>query len=294
MENKPGTSRAVLMVLDAAFTIVVLMLSLKVLKLFIQDFDVTDMRYTGDWGSAAGMFLAQAASELTRYFAQRSSTKLNRLRHLLGAVLLLAGSVLIVLRQGDYFSSRFSGLSFALILLLGRIDSIRRKRRTRNTVTNVMAILLILALLGTLVGMIFTPLFLMFLSLFHVAAVAFSRINFRALQKVLRKTYAVEVFFGMLLLIVAFSVLLNSAEEGINSFEDALWYCFAIVTTIGFGDITATSSLGRVLSVILGIYGIIVVSLITSVIVNFYNEVKDEPEPLPPREGDTEDEEETP
>ncbi len=56
------------------------------------------------------------------------------------------------------------------------------------------------------------------------------------------------------------------------------------------------------LSVILGIYGIIVVSLITSVIVNFYNEVKDAPSeddpPPPPPEGEpdhsNEIEEETP
>ncbi len=279
MEKKYSTGRAALTVLDSAFTVVVLMLSLKVLKLFLNEFDVTDMHYTGDWGSAAGLFLAQAAAELIRYFMQRGSTKLNRFRHLLGAVLLLAGSVLIILRQGDYFSARFSGLSFALILLLGRIDSIRRVRRARNTVMNVAAILLILLVLGTLLGMIFTPVFLLLLSLLHVAAVAFSQINFRALQKVLRKTYAVEIFCGMLLLIVAFSVLLCSEEEGMETFGDALWYCFAIVTTIGFGDITATSALGRVLSVILGAYGIIVVSLITSVIVNFYNEVKDAPEP---------------
>ena len=57
---------------------------------------------------------------------------------------------------------------------------------------------------------------------------------------------------------------------------DGLWYCFAIVTTIGFGDLTVTGTLSRILSVILGIYGIIVVSLITSIIVNFYNEVKNE------------------
>jgi hypothetical protein len=279
MEKKYGTGRAALTVLDAAFTVVVLMLSLKVLKLFLNEFDVTDMHYAADWVSAAGLFIAQAASELVRGLTQRGGTKLNRFRHLLGAGLLLAGGVLTILRQGDYFSARFSGLSFALILLLGRIDSIRRDRRARNIIMNVLAMLLILLLLGTLMSMIFTPLFLMFLSLLHVAVLAFSQINFRALQKVLRKTYAVEIFCGMLLLIVAFSVLLCSEEEGMETFGDALWYCFAIVTTIGFGDITATSALGRVLSVILGAYGIIVVSLITSVIVNFYNEVKDAPEP---------------
>ena len=48
-----------------------------------------------------------------------------------------------------------------------------------------------------------------------------------------------------------------------------------MVTTIGFGDYAATAVATRVLSVILGIYGIIVVALITSIIVNFYTEVKD-------------------
>ena len=49
---------------------------------------------------------------------------------------------------------------------------------------------------------------------------------------------------------------------------------FALVTTIGFGDITAVTDLGRTMSVVLGIYGIIVVALITSIIVNFYGEIK--------------------
>lgn len=60
----------------------------------------------------------------------------------------------------------------------------------------------------------------------------------------------------------------------IPTFGDALWYSFAVVTTIGFGDITAVTVPGRVISVILGLYGLIVVALITSIIVNFYTETK--------------------
>lgn len=40
-------------------------------------------------------------------------------------------------------------------------------------------------------------------------------------------------------------------------------------------SIAAATLIGRLLSVILGIYGIVVVSLITSIIINFYNETKD-------------------
>ena len=61
-------------------------------------------------------------------------------------------------------------------------------------------------------------------------------------------------------------------EENIESFPEALWYCFAVVTTIGFGDFVAVTPIGRILTVILGLYGIVVVAVITSIVVNFYNE----------------------
>ena len=116
-------------------------------------------------------------------------------------------------------------------------------------------------------------------SLLRIVSISFSQIQLKVLQKIIRKTYAVEVLFGLLILIISFSfVLVNVEGDNIASFEDALWYCFAIVTTTGFGDITAQSRLGRVLSVIIGTYGIIVVALITSIIVNFYNEVKNDPD----------------
>ena len=79
----------------------------------------------------------------------------------------------------------------------------------------------------------------------------------------------------MLLLITAFSIVLPNFELNIATFGDALWYCFAIVTTIGFGDITAVTIPGRIISVILGLYGLFVVALLTSIIVNFYSETKD-------------------
>ena len=63
------------------------------------------------------------------------------------------------------------------------------------------------------------------------------------------------------------------------------------MTTIGFGDMTATSAIGRILTVIMGVYGIIVVALITSIIVNFYGEMKKSrgaEEPAPEAEPETE------
>ena len=115
---------------------------------------------------------------------------------------------------------------------------------------------------------------ILIMSLLEILAFAFSKIQLRGLLKIIRKTYVFEIVYGLIVLMVAFSFYFYIMEDGIKTFGDGLWYCFAIITTIGFGDFTVHSVVGRILSVILGVYGIIVVASITSVIVNYYNEVK--------------------
>ena len=104
---------------------------------------------------------------------------------------------------------------------------------------------------------------------------AFSSIKFSILLNVIRKTYAAEILLGLILLIISFSFVFYIMEDEVTDYLDALWYSFAVVTTIGFGDVNVMGPVSRVLSVILGIYGIIVVAVLTSIIVNFYNETKD-------------------
>ena len=83
----------------------------------------------------------------------------------------------------------------------------------------------------------------------------------------------------MVILVIACSFYFSMMEENIKSFGDGLWFSFSLITTIGLGDITVIAPFSRVLAIILGLYGLIFVASITSVIVNFYNEVKhDEPD----------------
>lgn len=130
----------------------------------------------------------------------------------------------------------------------------------------------------------------------NICVIAFSNFNSGILKKIIQKTYAGEVIFGLVLLIVAFAMVIMMVEPSIVTYWDALWYCFMLVTTIGFGDMTSVSLLGRILSVVLGIYGIVVVSIVTSVIVNFYNEVKndDKEEPVKAEENAPDLPQETP
>lgn len=89
---------------------------------------------------------------------------------------------------------------------------------------------------------------------------------------VVKRTMTLEILMGLLFLVTLFSIYFTLVEPSMVSFMDSLWYCFSVVTTIGFGDVTVSTTLGRILSVILGIYGLIVVGLVTSIIISFYNE----------------------
>jgi hypothetical protein len=113
-------------------------------------------------------------------------------------------------------------------------------------------------------------------ALIHIIYISFAQMRLGVLRKVIRKTFAAEILMGLLLLIVAFSFVFQTVEPGIKTYFDAVWYCFAVVTTIGFGDIAVTSVLSRTLSIILGVFGIVVVAVITSVVVSFYNEVRND------------------
>ena len=261
-------------VLRGSVSVVILLLSLAL------------FRNQDDYASAgvfpAALMLAWTICEALAVVELRQGPKRERLLHLIKTAIYLLCTVLLLAGGTQPAILRAAGLLFGLTLLLGRVFAITEKRGVKRAILNVLAIAAIL--------LIFLPahdafgiaaVFSILLAMKQILSLAFSQIRLSVLKKIIRKTYAVEILFGMLLLIVAVSIVLPGLEPGIERFADGLWYCFAIVTTIGFGDITATTGIGRLLSVILGLYGIIVVSLITSIIVNFYSEVKSD--------GDAED-----
>ena len=160
-----------------------------------------------------------------------------------------------------------------------------RKKVRYVVLDSIMFILMSIVVLFVLVTMenpvtpmLITGAIAFFFSLLGICQSALSNFDLKVLKKVIRQTYAEEILFSMMLLVVAFSMVLMRIETSINTFDDGLWYCFMLITTIGFGDLTVVTVLGRVLSVILGLYGIVVVSILTSIIVNFYNEIKAERE----------------
>ena len=231
-------------------------------------------------------FFLLATATLFRAIAgrYRYQISLRRKVDFVSAAVFLGCSVVLYFYPLSPTAWLVTGVIFLCSLIPGRILSILRKRRWYMIVLNIAIVVLILYFS---IGIWFVKdaalplsfavvimLMMAFRSFVRIMTVTFARLRLDLLRDIVRKTYAAEIISGLVLLILSFSWMLMYMDPGFSNYGDALWYCFAVVTTIGFGDMTATSVVGRILSVILGIYGIVVVALITSIVVNFYGEMK--------------------
>ncbi len=85
------------------------------------------------------------------------------------------------------------------------------------------------------------------------------------------KTHQILIVYAIFVLCSAFVILL--VEPDINHYIDALWYCYAVVSTTGFGDVLVVTVISKVLSLLVTIYSTLVIAIVTGVVVNFYTEI---------------------
>ena len=225
----------------------------------------------------AGMFTLISLTLLTDHPAREEKKSSLRLINLTIAGLYLGCGIPFLITGYTEEAVMAMTILYTVILFAETGIRLRTEHKPRQVITRVL--LLIMAVLN-LIFLKVVPWFVLVLialrAFRQILVISFSQIQLDVLRKIIRKTYAYQILFGMVLLMVAFSLLLTMLDPGFPDFFDALWFCFATVTTIGYGDVTAMTGMGRALSAILGVYGIVVVALITSIIVNFYNEMKAE------------------
>mgnify|MGYP004646493567 FL=1 len=95
----------------------------------------------------------------------------------------------------------------------------------------------------------------------------------KILWGILRHTHADRILLGFVLFLLADAAIIQIVEPDINRYGDALWYCYAVISTAGFGDIVAVTLIGKACSVLLTIYTLFVVAIVTGVVVNFYTQL---------------------
>ena len=234
----------------------------------------------------AGSLIMAGGNRVILFFKEK--TKLEKIKNMTLACIYTVLAILVPFGSHSVYFLSVPLVFFCVSVIANRIFKIIIDHKPQSIVIN--GLVIIFAFLYgiiflnpnvflaqseypvTSIIIIFFAIILMVTAFKDVIAFVFSRFKFKIFFTIIKKTFATEILAGLVVLMFAFSIILTVTEPTLNNFADALWYCFAVVTTIGFGDFTCTSVIGRILTVLLGIYGIIVVALITSIIVNFYNE----------------------
>jgi len=90
----------------------------------------------------------------------------------------------------------------------------------------------------------------------------------RRLDKFLHTNGFIYVLYCAGALILFSSLAMSYLEN--KSFGDALWWSIVTTTTVGYGDISPTSTAGRVIAVILMIFGIGLIGMLTGTITTYF------------------------
>lgn len=78
------------------------------------------------------------------------------------------------------------------------------------------------------------------------------------------------VAFVALTLAFVAAVLEWLLDPAMGDFKDALWWAIVTVTTVGYGDVIPTSSIGRVIASILMVAGVSAIPITTSLVVSVF------------------------
>ena len=88
----------------------------------------------------------------------------------------------------------------------------------------------------------------------------------------LRTNGFIYILFANVVTIFVGATAIYIAEKGttVNSFSDAIWWSFVTSTTVGYGDISPSTSLGRIIAVMLMVVGIAFVGMLTATIATYF------------------------
>ena len=95
----------------------------------------------------------------------------------------------------------------------------------------------------------------------------------RLLRIIFKRTKADKIILGHFASLLFVSFLIMKVEPGIESYGDAIWYIYTMGVTIGFGNLTTVTFIGRILSIFMSLYTLLVVGMIPAIVVSYYLEI---------------------
>lgn len=82
---------------------------------------------------------------------------------------------------------------------------------------------------------------------------------------IFKQTHMDKFLLGFAVYYVFTCLVLWVVDPSLSHVGDAFWFGFMVITTIGFGDFTVTSFIGRLVTALLGIYGIVLFGFVCGV-----------------------------
>ena len=95
----------------------------------------------------------------------------------------------------------------------------------------------------------------------------------KILGRILKETNTDRMLSSFVLFVLICAFIFQILEPGIHSIGEGLWFCYAVISTAGFGDIVVHSMISRILTIFLSVYSILVIAIITGVVVNYFNQL---------------------
>lgn len=97
----------------------------------------------------------------------------------------------------------------------------------------------------------------------------------RLLKEVLVRTNADKILIAYVVFVLVSALAVLIVEPNIDKYGDALWYCYAVISTTGFGDVVVVTAIAKIISLLVTVYSTIVIAIVTGVVVSFYTEISE-------------------